>query len=203
MAMETDQTGSRFLLLILGGTGEFHHVAAAYGWRVAHDDAGEVPDLVAVGANETSADAVAAIRDAATPIAAAPIVLVGGAAAEPLPAGVDDRLPATADAEEASALLARWRPDTPATLARIEAALGTAAVRDLLERLRRQLEPTLASGDDDARCRAHRLAGIAGLLGFAALGEAWLDVEEGRPEAATAARRETRRALAAIARRLG
>lgn len=203
MATESDQTGSRFLALISGRTGFFDHVAVAQCWRVAHDDTNDVPDLVAVAADARAADIVATIRGAATPIAAAPVVLVGGAAGEALPAGVDDRLPATADAEEARALLARWRPDNPATLARIEAALGTEAVRDLLERLRRQLEPTLAAPAADDRCRAHRLAGIAGLLGFAALGEAWLDVEEGRPDAAVAARRETRRALAAIARRLG
>ncbi|MGJ3629404.1 hypothetical protein AB5I41_25810 [Sphingomonas sp. MMS24-JH45] len=99
------------------------------------------------------------------------------------------------------ALLARWTPLPLADLARLEVAFGHAEVTALLQRLRDQLNRALEGwGGGDA----HRLSGIAGMLGFADLATAWRAVDQcGGVEADRRARIETRRAIAAIAKRLG
>ena len=158
------------------------------------------PHLIVLSTATTDVPArVAAIRACRSPLSAVPIAVVG----EPVGAGdVDDHLDLRWSVADAVALLERWRPESLATLTRMEAVLGDAAVADLLHRLRAQLERALATDRPDDRI-AHRLGGISGMLGFTALGEAWLDVEAGGAGAERAARRATRRALAAIARRLG
>lgn len=178
--------------------------ARAEGWRCAGADASIVPHVIVVAGGADVAATLAAVRGSAGPRAVVPVIVVGGEAEDGLPEGADDRLPERYTADEARELLARWRPEPSTALDRIEATLGAAAVADLLLRLRHQLEAAMTrqSGGAD-RQMAHRLGGIAGLLGFSALGEAWLEAEQGRPDALKNARRETRRALAAIARRIG
>jgi hypothetical protein len=188
-----------FLIEIQAEAGRLASVAQTQGWRVTDNAADDVPHLIVVAPGVD----VAAIRAGTTPRAAAPVILLAADVGSAPPPGIDDRVaPPTSDAA-AGAILDRWRPDGLAALARIEVALGVESVRAMLLRLRHQLEAAL----DDAPpaetvLRAHRLGGIAGMLGFGALGEAWLAVESGVPGAAGAARIQTRRTLAAIARRL-
>lgn len=192
------QTKSMFVIQIHGEAAMLASVAAAGGWRAVGEHADEIPDLIVV----TDASAGAAVRGCATPRAAAPIVLVATEAGSP-PRGIDQVVAPPIDEARARAILDRWRPDATDALDRIEAAFGVATVRDMLLRLRDQLQAALdEDAPDDAARRAHRLGGIAGMLGFGALGDAWLAVERDPPGAIGAARIETRRALAAIARRL-
>lgn len=113
----------------------------------------------------------------------------------------DEIVPAPIDRDAATALLARWTPLRLDDLSRLEAAFGEAEVGAMLHRLRDQLDRAIDAPDTGA---AHRLSGIAGMLGFVELAAAWRGVDEGGgPDAERRARIETRRAIAAIAKRLG
>lgn len=98
--------------------------------------------------------------------------------------------------------VAEWRhAERLATIARLDATFGTAAVTRLLHGLRRALEAVL-DAPNDARlvAEAHRIAGLAGTLGFAALGRHWLRVAEHRQAPDAATRRATAHALATLDR---
>lgn len=88
-----------------------------------------------------------------------------------------------------------------ATIERLTGTFGQAPVVGLLHGLRRALEQALDMPDDaQLAAAAHRIAGLAGTLGFAALGRHWLRIAERRhaPDAAT--RRATAHALATLDR---
>ena len=100
------------------------------------------------------------------------------------------------------AAAALWRPeDAPPPATKLAAIFGATEIAALLDGLRAQLEDILACSDGDAlqRGRAHRLAGIAGTLGFPRLSALWLAVSEGDDTACPAARISARKALARIA----
>jgi hypothetical protein len=170
---------------------------ATDGWQqVAR---GTAPALVLRGAGNAPAVDVLrthpAVRDA-------PIV-AWVAAAQAMPADVDDVLDKATGAPGMKALAQRWRPDDPsATLDGLEAALGTEEIGEMIGRLRAQLTAALAAlTTTDHPAEAHRIAGIAGMLGFGQLGAAWLAVSQGAEGSSTTARIATRRALWALRRR--
>ncbi|MFS0771714.1 hypothetical protein [Sphingomonas sp. 1P08PE] len=171
--------------------------ATADGWHRAAS--GTVPALILRGGGNVPAIDVlrahAAVRDA-------PIV-AWVAAAQATPADVDDVLDKAAGAAGIKALAQRWRPDDPsATLDGLEAALGADEIGEMIGRLRAQLTAALAAlATTDHPAEAHRIAGIAGMLGFGQLGAAWLAVSQGVEGSGTAARIATRRALWALRRR--
>lgn len=90
--------------------------------------------------------------------------------------------------------------DPVAVLDRLEAAFGRDPIHAMLRRFAEQLQQALADGDGTAD--AHRVAGTAGTLGFAALGRAWLMVADGDGSALDQALRESRTAIEVIDRRL-
>jgi len=100
------------------------------------------------------------------------------------------------------AAVAEWRhAERLATIERLDATFGTAAVTRLLQGLRRALEAVLdAPYDARLAAEAHRIAGLAGTLGFAALGRHWLRVAEHRQAPDAATRRATAHALATLDR---
>ncbi|MEH3120663.1 MAG: hypothetical protein PGN16_01590 [Sphingomonas phyllosphaerae] len=88
-----------------------------------------------------------------------------------------------------------------ATIDRLAGTFGKAPVARLLDGLRGALEQMLdAPHDMRLTAAAHRIAGLAGTLGFAALGRHWLRVAEygHAPDAAT--RRATAHALLTLDR---
>jgi HPt (histidine-containing phosphotransfer) domain-containing protein len=187
-----------FLIDLRCDAGALAAVAAAHGWRHLLPGVDAAPHLVLLSDGSDAA----VIRAAANPGAAAPIVLIADAGVATRP-GVDEVVVRPVDEAAACAILERWRPDPTDLLDRIEATLGAQAVGDMLRRLSGQLETAFDDASPAAVVlRAHRLAGISGMLGFTALGDAWLGVERGAPDAVREARIQTRRALAAIARRL-
>jgi hypothetical protein len=114
--------------------------------------------------------------------------------------GYDGHLPA--DADDLGTLAGCWVPQplSAATL-RVTEAFGRDAIRPMLEGFAETLEDALvALRDRNARSLAHRVAGIAGTLGFGDLGQAWLALSEGRESDVDALRRDTRLAIGAIAR---
>jgi hypothetical protein len=90
--------------------------------------------------------------------------------------------------------------DPHAALDRLAAAFGAEPVRDLTERFAAMLdEALLLLVDGRGAVIAHRVAGLAGTLGFAAASRAWLALVEGDGNAGGAATQESRRALVTIA----
>lgn len=88
-----------------------------------------------------------------------------------------------------------------ATIDRLGETFGTAAVARLLHGLGGALQDMLdASHDARPAAAAHRIAGLAGTLGFAALGRHWLRVAEHRQAPDAATRRATAHALATLRR---
>lgn len=83
--------------------------------------------------------------------------------------------------------VADWSHDARlATLDRLADTFGTAPVAQLLNGFRHKLEEALAIRDTATLpAEAHRIAGLAGTLGFAALGRHWQRVaEHARPPSA-------------------
>ena len=157
------------------------------------DFVGKALSLILYGAGEpTTADALRQrLRTAAVPVL--------GWSDQEL-AGADATVPLSVTADALAELARRWWPvDPDDLLVRLERSMGTAEIDGLLSRLREQLEA--ASAGDGGAVGAHRIAGIAGMLGFPQLGAAWLAVSHGEPGAEQVAGVETRRALFALSRR--
>ena len=117
--------------------------------------------------------------------------------------GYDAAVSAEAMPEALADALADWHRDaTLATLDRLEASFGEAEVAGLVERFGAMLAAARDERDPAALAdMAHRVAGIAGTLGFAALGRLWLRFSEGETGLADSARRAAAYAIETIARR--
>lgn len=88
-----------------------------------------------------------------------------------------------------------------ATIDRLRAAFGTTPVAGLLRGLREMLTAALLTREPAGRAaEAHRIAGLAGTLGFTALGRHWLHVADHDPVPSEATRRATVHALATLDR---
>lgn len=99
----------------------------------------------------------------------------------------------------------RWRPrDMPPASQRLETVFGRDEIVQMIQGLRDVLHAALdARGGADAAGSAHRVAGIAGILGFSDLGRDWQALSEGVSEIdEIAVRRHTRIAIASIDRHL-
>ena len=193
-------------------------VLRAAGWHVSTAVDGEAaialleqfPSLILIDADMTgSSETVAAIRrrdDAVADVAilartASPHRLAGtlhahgfdGVIAKPCPPDILTR--------EA----ALWLPyDAALMLTRLEQALGPDEMRALTARFRMLLARSLGDIESPKVAgAAHRIAGIAGTLGFCAVASAWLALSIGDESAVSAARREARRTIMAIDRHLG
>jgi hypothetical protein len=117
--------------------------------------------------------------------------------------GYDGAVAVEAMPEALADALADWHRDaTLATLDRLEASFGAAEVAALVERFGAMLAAARDERDPAALAdMAHRVAGIAGTLGFAALGRLWLRFSQGETGLADSARRAAAYAIATIARR--
>lgn len=107
---------------------------------------------------------------------------------------------ALADAVEA------WRPSAaPLPARRLGALLGEAELSSLLERFRASVAEALARLDepDERGALAHRLAGLAGTLGFEEICATWLALSEGHGSALERARLAARKGLVELDRDLG
>lgn len=98
----------------------------------------------------------------------------------------------------ADATIAAWAPPANPAFDRLAGVFGREQITSLAARFREQLiaaVDTLRTGD--AAAIAHRIAGMAGTLGFAEVGAAWNGYRAGDDPAAVL--RETRRAIYRIA----
>lgn len=99
-------------------------------------------------------------------------------------------------------VIAEWRHDTRlATIERLAATFGAAPIAGLLQGLRHALEAALHAPMNMSLVEeAHRIAGVAGSLGFAALGRHWLRISQRGSTIDAGARRATVHALATLDR---
>lgn len=121
---------------------------------------------------------------------------------EPLLAiGFDDVLAKPCTPGELMRCAARWRPRAPgAATVHLHQIFGHAEIDPLLARFRDLLAEALAAlASGRAEALAHRVSGIAGTLGFAAVGAAWLQHSEQGGDPADL-RRLTRLAIGEIDR---
>lgn len=172
-----------------------------------------VPDLVVMDIDMPRLDGWAAttvIRTAAPPLSSVPILaytVTPFTTAEIVARGMDGRLPKPCAPDELLAAIERWRPSgIGASVDRLAAVFGRDQMASLIIRFRDQLTEALAALDGGAAdVPAHRIAGVAGTLGFADVSASWLALTEPMSFAKAVqgrdhARREARIAMAHIDR---
>lgn len=165
-----------------------------------------MPDLVilAAAASSEHRSLVAEVRAQPAPLGSVPLL---GWSAQPLDAealrdsGLDAMLSDHGDRATRVAEIMAWNPaGTMAGVARLATVFGTTEIDALVTRFETHLAAALATLDHPADpAAAHRIAGIAGTLGFDRVGQSWLALSEGDDTVRDAARRHARVALHAIA----
>lgn len=209
-----------FPLLIVDDDPANHMIAGAIlttaGWQV--DRANDGHAAIAMSANRRYAlilmdlqmpglggfAAAAAIRSGGGASAAAPILAFTATRrtaclAQLRASRMDGHVAKPFTPETLRAAAEPWRPsDMPPPLAKLAAIFGAAGIATLLHGFRGQLEEALAVDDAQPYPGAHRLAGIAGTLGFPEISRQWLAVSEGDGTASAEARISARKALAEI-----
>lgn len=205
-------------LLLIDDTGALRHDLTVMGmppaWRIKEIMADRIPDLrdAAVppdllmidGASEgpTITSIVEKIRAMPGPLASIPVLVVADAEPANSTKGVDAWIVRGEDRRRWLAIIEAWGSPVPLEgVRRLADAFGAAALRPLVHGFREQLIEAIEAIDDKAfETRAHRLAGLAGTLGFADVGAAWLRLSRGDHLAKHDAIRTARLALAAIDR---
>lgn len=115
-------------------------------------------------------------------------------------AGFDGALPKPCDSGMLTAAIAPWTPNgVMAGVERLAQVFGADEIGGLVTRFRHQLAEAVAGlADDTDRATAHRIAGLAGTLGFDRVGQSWLALSEGDDSVRGIARRDARAALCQI-----
>lgn len=149
--------------------------------------------------------AVRAIRASARPLCSVPILVYSATRltdAEISSRGMDGRIPKPFATAELIAAIAPWMQDGQMAGARqLAASFGADQVAGLVAGLREQLASAVDELDSVAiPTVAHRIAGLAGTLGFTEVSATWLALSEGDESVRDRARREARLAIAAIDR---
>jgi len=150
-------------------------------------------------------EATRLIRESAPPLSSVPILVYSAMTlteADIRARGMDGRVPKPFAPDELIAAIQPWLPDDPlAGACRLAGVFGEDEMRRLIGGLREQLAAALARLDDAGDTgAAHRIAGVAGTLGFAAVSASWLALSTGDESAREQARRDARLAIAAIDR---
>lgn len=142
-------------------------------------------------------------RDPAVPILAFTSLSGEAIARQVADAEMDGHIAKPISASGLIERLARWWPqDTDPARARLAAAFGAHEIAALNENFRAQLDEALAAIDAPGiEAVAHRIAGVAGTLGFAEVHESWLALSEQRDDARDRAASAARRTLRMLAHR--
>ncbi len=120
--------------------------------------------------------------------------IVEGGAAPSFP--TDLVVDADQDIGPIAEIFSRWLPPDGERLARMEVMLGREGLLPVVQGLRAELQRAVDGADG---VDAHKMAGLAGTLGFAAASASWQAVDQETGDAATA-RRDSRTALVVIDR---
>lgn len=193
--MDADTPPVRVLLIDEGGTPDGPPpLADGSEIRVDRCTANNLPDRL-----DMTPDVVVLRGDRAAVVALAHRLRQRGDALADAPIlvdGADDDIPGTDG--RASAALAAWAPPPNPAFERLAGVFGRDQIVSLATRFREQLiEAAEEVRIGDAAAIAHRIAGMAGTLGFAEVGAAWNGYRAGTSPATVL--RETRRAIYRIA----
>jgi hypothetical protein len=186
-------------------------ILAPFGWNLAYEcGRNEMPGAVLLDARDPqAAEAVGAIRKLPPPRNGVPILAFGNPELATIGAG--GHLDAPLEEAAFLALLRHWagplddhalRGEPWSPRYRLIRLMGLESADAMLARLAAALGDAVAGAGDGGTVSAHRLAGIAGLCGFAELGGLWSRVDRGEDAALPAALAASRSAAAEIARAL-
>lgn len=184
-------------------------ILAPFGWNIVGE--GELPGAVLLDARDPAAAevAVAAIRRLPPPCNGVPVLAFGNAGLAT--AGAGGHLDAPLDEAAFLALLRHWagplddhalRGEPWSPRYRLIRLMGLESADATLARLAAALGEAVAAAGDGGTVSAHRLAGVAGLCGFAELGGLWSRVDRGDEDALPAAVAASRSAADEIVRAL-
>lgn len=191
-------------------------VLSAAGWIVVEAMSGEEtvatahaasPNLILMEFDmprEGGIEATHQIRASARTLASVPILAFTTLRvddAEVRAIGMDGRVAKPCTQDVLMAATAPWRPDGEMDGAhRLADVFGAAALAPLIANFRAQLAQAVAQLDAGDIATAHRIAGVAGTLGFAAVSASWVRLSQGETEAFDQARRAARMAISQIDR---
>lgn len=188
---------------------DWHVVEAADGQDAIAKAREITPDLVVMDIDMPNADgwmATDAIRAGPPPLASVPILAYTSLKLDHgqiLARGMDGRLPKPCAPDTLRDAIAPWRPSAVLPGQPLEDLFGADKMDALVARFRDQLLEALALFDIAGEAApAHRIAGVAGTLGFSNVSDSWLRLSEGDEDARDEARRDARLAVAAIDRKL-
>jgi CheY-like chemotaxis protein len=116
--------------------------------------------------------------------------------------GFDGRIPKPFEPNELIAIVGSWQLENEMEgAARLGSVFDAAKIQGLVARFRDQLVAAIDAMDAGTiRDDAHRIAGVAGTLGFAAVSRSWLLLAGGDDAVRQEARIDARKAIAAIDR---
>ena len=191
-------------------------VLASDGWNVVEANDGEeglstarsaMPDLVVMDIEMPLLDGLSttrAIRAESTPLGSVPILAFTTSSFSDddlRRAGMDGQIPKPCTPRQMIESTARWRPDGAMSgVKRLADVFGREELAGLVQRFRDQLADAVRAIDVGDISMAHRIAGVAGTLGFAAVSMSWLALSEGDDSARDQARRDARIAIVSIDR---
>lgn len=162
-------------------------------------------------ADPAALEVIAATRRLPLPWASVPVIAL--ATTRPtgpsvlIAHGFDAVLARPATPDDIARVAAQWDPRAEErSLDRLAHSFGAAQIASMIARLRTLFATAVAAIDaGEVRDLAHRIAGVAGTLGFTRAGQAWAALSDrngGDLHVQAAARCEARRAIALIDRRL-
>ena len=150
-------------------------------------------------------EAARIIRASDPPLSTAPILVYSALSltdADISRRGMDGRIPKPCTSDQLTAAIEPWlKTGQMAGAQRLADLFGVEELTRLISGLRGQLRAAI--DDLDATvipATAHRIAGVAGTLGFADVSASWLALSEGDESARDRARRDARLAIGAIDR---
>lgn len=169
---------------------------------------GRVPDLLLLASAGVAQDdrrLVRQVRAKPWPLASVPLLGLSmrtSDAAVLRRCGLDAIVPEPQDPAALAAMIVPWNPlGVTAGVGRLATVFGASEIDALVARFETLLASAVAALDQRVDpAIAHRIAGIAGTLGFERVGESWLALSEGDVTVRDDARRTARVALHAIAR---
>lgn len=207
LVVDDEPANRAFVRNILTASGWI--VTEAKGGREAVDAAlASPPHLIVMDIDMPGMDgwaATEAIRSTGSPLSGVAILAyttTSVGADEIHRRGMDGRLHKPCTPDDLIAEVARWRPDGEASRAvALGEIFGKEEIARLVDRFRDQLADALSALDaGEAEAQAHRIAGVAGTLGFGEVSASWLRLSEGDDTARDDARRDARIAIAKIDR---
>jgi CheY-like chemotaxis protein len=203
-----DEEANRLLVRRLLEQAGWSAIEAADGIEAVDAARRAPPALVIMDIDMPRCDGFAAtqaLRDADPPLSGVPILVYSATSlsdAEISRRGMDGRIPKPCTYDQLIAAIEPWlRGGQLEGAQRLAGIFGEAELSRLIAGLREQLVSAVEEMKVTAiPTAAHRIAGVAGTLGFADVSASWLALSDGDESVRDRARRDARLAIAAIDR---